>query len=98
MPLSTVREGRKPGKWSESDRLLAAALTMYEDNLHSCGHPRDVAFNPDSEGYFVAKEYVCQACAELERHRTSMGDRVQPGTVVGVVSELPADVRLRPMP
>lgn len=73
------------------------ALTVYEESLHSCGHPADWTFNEDTEGYFEVREHVCQACAERERHaREQDGKERVPGTVTSVVSTITRDVDLRP--
>lgn len=102
MPHSTLRgRGRKkkPGRWTETDCLLAVALQVFEDSLHSCGHPVDWAFNEDSEGYFEVREDVCQACRARELHRQSgEGRDREPGTVESVVNLMRPGEHLRPMP
>lgn len=54
--------------WSSRDRGLAEALTELEDQKCSgCGHPRELAWNPETNGWWDHHEVVCEACAELER-------------------------------
>lgn len=70
VPHGTLRFGRK--KWTPVDRVLALALTEYEDGLCSgCGHPRDRAWNEDMEGWYTAHRATCQSCqaASLEQDR-----------------------------
>ena len=98
VPHSTLRAGRKPGRWTERDRLLAVALQVYEDSLHACGHPADWAFNEDSEGYFEVREHVCQACRARELHHRDRDGKNRPaGTVESLVNLMEPGTRLRPM-
>jgi hypothetical protein len=58
-----------------------------------------LAFNPDSEGWFKSREWTCQACAELDRYAADQKDKQPaPGTVVGLVNEMPPGHKLRPLP
>lgn len=98
VPHSVIRHGAEGKHWTEIDRLLATALTVYEDSLHpDCGHPRDLTGNPDSEGWFVTKTWTCQACAALARYRDEEKDRTD-GEVVYVENEMPPGLKLREWP
>lgn len=85
----------RPGKWSERDLLLSLALTAYEDSLCSgCGQPKDVAFNPDAEGWLEAREVVCAGCAARHRHGQARKDPVA-GAKVYVEDIRPPGLELR---
>lgn len=64
MPVGTIRHGRHPHDWSRlSDRIAAVALTEFEEGLHTCGHPRNEAFDDESDGDYVVKDdLTCYAC------------------------------------
>lgn len=90
-PLNLLRFGRE--EWRVEDRVMAVALTLYEDSLCSgCGHPRDRAYNPDMEGYYVTREHTCQGCAARDRHEAELRDKrdqrkPKAGLKVGVADE-----------
>lgn len=90
IPHGALRFGRSPKRWTERDRTLAIALTMYEDGLcGKCGQPRDRAWNGDMEGWYVAHRATCQACRAmaLDLDRTQLAD----GEQVYVMDETPPD-------
>lgn len=59
------------------DRLLAMALTAYEDAIcPSCGQPRDRSWNEDMEGFYEAHRVTCQGCLALHLERD--GQPVKP--------------------
>ena len=69
VPLSTIRTGRSPRRWLLADRLLAVALTEYEDGLCSgCGQPRDRAWNDDMVGMYEPHTGTCAACLAMAEH------------------------------
>lgn len=74
------------------------ALLSYEDSLcPGCGQRKDVAFNPDSDGWFEAREVVCAGCAAKQNHEHGDQNRKPtPGAKVYVVDGRPADLELRP--
>lgn len=77
--------------------MLAVAFTLHEDGLHSCGHPRGMAFSDDSEGIFEVVESTCQACAALERHHRAIEGRGRtPGHVAAVANTIRPDERVKP--
>lgn len=55
--------------WTETDRVLAMALELYERSLCAeCSQPRELAWDPEMDGWFeVDDSTVCMACAERER-------------------------------
>lgn len=76
--------------------MLSVALTLHEDSTHKpCGHPKDVAFNPDMAGWFEARDdLVCQACAAAEEYQRD--SKMAPGQQVRVVNTLPPGRQVRP--
>lgn len=86
VPHSTIRFGRNPRKWSQIDRTLAIALTIYEDGLcPKCGHPRDRAWNEDMDGYYKAHRASCVACRAS--HYETAATPLRPDQVVYVTDE-----------
>lgn len=67
MSISTLRGERKPTqKWTQKDRLIALALTVYESGLcKGCGQPLDHTTGDRPRDYAV-REYHCSGCYELE--------------------------------
>ncbi len=74
--------------WTQTDRILALALTTHEDGLHSCGHPRDRAWNEDMEGWYTPRRYVCQACRASALDLEARG-KLGPGESVFVTDDSP---------
>ena len=75
------------GPWTETDRLLAEALTVYERMICSdCGCNSRVACDEDMDGWFeVDDSTTCQACAARERYTKDLKDRTpDPGVKIGV--------------
>lgn len=88
VPFSTLRFGKSSRKWRPKDRLLALALTAYEDGLcPHCGQPRDRAWNEDMEGYYTAHRATCQGCQA--RHLETDAHKVGPSEVVWVSDDAP---------
>lgn len=57
--------------------------------MHSCGHPRSLAFEDFNEGMFEMREAKCQACAAIDLYRRSQEGRAhEPGNTAGVVNLL----------
>lgn len=74
------------------DRLLATALTVYEDGLcPGCGHPRSRTLDDETiEGEFEVEEHHCEACATRERYAAEGQDqKPRPGQKI-VVRDLGA--------
>ena len=79
MPLSVIREGRKPtAKWLPSDRLLSLALTLHEKSILGCGH------YIDETGERKAEEFICESCAAVEKHQAAH-EKPTPGAKVFAV-------------
>lgn len=56
--------------WSVRDRGLAEALTELEDRVcRDCGQKRELAWNPDTNGWWDVHDVVCEACAALDEER-----------------------------
>lgn len=75
------------GPWTDTDRILAEALTVYERSLCAdCGWDRRVAWDDDMDGWFeVDDTAVCQACAARERYlKDRDGKAAEPGVKIGV--------------
>lgn len=55
--------------WTDSDRWLALALDLHERSLcpGGCGHYRDEAWHPDSEGWYEAHGTQCWACDAIRQ-------------------------------
>lgn len=86
IPHSYLRGLTGKPKWTDNDRTLAVALTLHEDGLHRCGHPRSLAFEDFNEGMFRMHEETCQACAVKERYEKARGDKPHlPGESAAVV-------------
>lgn len=81
VPLSLLRRGGK-ARWTGKDRTLAIALTVYEDGLCVCGHPRDAAWDESTEGEWDATKHMCQACAAAAR--ATDGEKSVAGRYVSV--------------
>ncbi len=91
-----VMVGARESGWSDKDRLLALALTMHEDGLHSCGHPKSLAFSADSDGIWEVVTHVCEACAAVQNHKqASEGRKPMPGEGFGVANTLRDDEAVR---
>jgi hypothetical protein len=61
-----VRERHvREAEWLDSDRAFALALTEHEQSLCpcGCGQPKDLAWNPDSAGWWEVAHLQCQAAA-----------------------------------
>lgn len=73
--------------WTDADRLLAVALTEHESRLCpcGCGFPRDVAWDPDADGWFEGRAHVCYAKAAAERWRQDHAKDADLGTLLAVV-------------
>lgn len=76
--------------------MLTLALTAHEDSLcPGCGQPKDVAYNPDSDGWYEAAEVVCAGCKAQHDHGKGQKEPT-PGGKVFVIDSRPADEPLRP--
>ena len=73
------------GPWTETDRLLAEALTIYDRSLcPDCGHGKRLAWDDDLDGWFeVDDSIVCQACKARERYMSDNKES-EPGVKIGI--------------
>lgn len=70
IPVTVLLGYRKDdGKWTDQDLIMAVALREYEDSIHSCGVPANVAFGDKNVGRVEWEESLCHACASLEETR-----------------------------
>lgn len=69
--------------WTDEDRALLLALTIYEESLCSgpCNQPRAQAHHPDNDGWYHVDDQPetgnatqCAACAAIERWRADHKD------------------------
>lgn len=74
----TMRGRDNDGKVTDVDRMMAMALTLYEDSLCAgCGLPHSKTRGDDNVGrYEVRDDHVCHGCEPLEaarqdKHRTT---------------------------
>lgn len=73
------------------DRLLTQALTVYEQDIHSCGHPLSRSANPAmADGYEADAEVVCHACAAAAKFREE-NKHLEDGAIVRVIDTWPPD-------
>lgn len=76
--------------YTPEDHALLAALRQYDASLcpGGCGHPIEVAWHGDMDGWFDADEYVCYACTARD------GGRERKFTTVSVGR----DFAVKPLP
>ena len=97
MPPLVILRGAKGKRWTTVDRTLAVALTLSQDLICSgCGQPKHEAWNPDSEGYYEAKDAECQGCAELARDSKKHEDHDPARKVWTINTRTAEDPPLRP--
>lgn len=55
------------------------ALSIYRDDLHTCGHPLSETTEPEAEGrYTVGPPHRCHACDALEAKQAEYTDAKRP--------------------
>jgi len=97
VPFHTVRTGDPARRWSEVDRALHLAWTLYLDGLCSgCGQPRDRAYNPDSEGHWGTLTHHCEACKAIERRTKLERERDKTAGLRVAVTDVDPHRHLRP--
>ena len=86
MPLSFLR-GAKRLRWRETDRLLALALTIHEDTIHSgCGQDITLATDPALADLWTTMEPAkCHACEALAVSHDGVKDWRHPHTALHIV-------------
>lgn len=79
------------------DRVLAVAHVLAGEMLcPDCGQPKHEAFNPDSEGWYEARDATCAGCAALAADSDAHKDGDRPGRKAWTVDTRPADLPLMP--
>lgn len=87
MPLSVLRGGAPGGRWSEHDRSLAVALTLFEATLCSgCGQPVEESTSPEADihngagawHYEVPPPHRCYACTAVADAQDAMAEKGAP--------------------
>jgi hypothetical protein len=65
--------------WTEEDRALMLAWDHYRKGLcPRCGHAKESAWHPDSDGWFeVTATYECHACTALAREGDPAAEPVE---------------------
>lgn len=67
--------------YTPEDQALLIALARWEQSLCTgCGHPRDIAWHADMEGWYDAAEYVCHACTANSRDGEQVVHRIVTST------------------
>lgn len=79
--------GRKDdGTWSDRDRVLALALTLYEDGLCSgCGMHRSVTHGDHNVGRWETGDDICHGCEPVEAQRDDKNRESYPGQKITLV-------------
>lgn len=66
-------ENKPQSKWTFKDRIVAMALTVYEDGIcKGCGQPAAHSHGDDPHEYEVGK-VVCHGCKELADFQGKVG-------------------------
>ena len=78
--------------------MLGLALTIYEDGMCSCGHPKHLCRHPSNDGWFEVKTDQCQARAATDRVTSVKGYKPEPGTALYTVYTRPESKPLPPFP
>jgi hypothetical protein len=71
-------------EWTDVDRALALALAGVEARMCpcGCGHPAEIAWDDDNDGWFeVDTSVVCHARNALDRWREDESRDVEPGVL-----------------
>ena len=62
--------------WTDADRFDALVWqTVDDDTCSGCGQPRTESMDPDNQGAYAAKRFVCFACEAKHRAEEQMTDR-----------------------
>lgn len=80
--------GRKDdGTWSERDRIMALALTAYEDGLcGDCGGHYSVTHGDHNVGRWETTETICHRCEAADSYRANHKEKdMYPGQKLSLV-------------
>jgi hypothetical protein len=81
VPPLTIIAG-KEGGWNETNRKLAKALTVLEEEAcNSCKTPLWHAYSTNNHIQFEVKTSHCYACAALEKYREEHKKEAKPGQI-----------------
>lgn len=71
-------------KWCETDWQLLTALDLYEESMCSCGRPRAVCQDPESEGHWQLVANTCYPQAAIDEFRRDHEkDELPDGLILG---------------
>lgn len=87
--------------YTPEDHALLLGLDLYERSLCRCGHPREIAWHSDMDGWWEGQDaqVVCYACSAahgkeiaytLSATNTRPADRPLPPFQLGVTTAAPA--------
>lgn len=75
-----LRGRRDDGVWLDADRVMALALTAYEESLCSgCGMPAHLVRGDENVGRHTVEETICHGCEDLESARQDSSRQPYPG-------------------
>lgn len=100
MPHSTIRRGSSARRWSEEDRLLAVALTIYEAEQTRHGLPARIVLDDELGSWIKIDDSLTDyAEAALAAYREQHKD-IPPGTILRPVMDAgaPTEVPVRDNP
>lgn len=81
-----LRGRRDDGTWTDRDRIMALALTAYEDGLCSgCGMHSSVTHGDHNMGRFETGEDICHVCEVIESARDGDKEKPYPGQKLTLV-------------
>lgn len=76
IPPLTLFTGEGSGWDQEQNRLLAVALTLFEDETcKTCGTPVWLGHSSNNEVVFDVKTSTCYGCAEIDKAREATSSR-----------------------
>lgn len=86
--------------WTAGDRALMLAYDAYTATLcPGCGHPIELAWHPDNDGFFDAESATCHACTAMDRAADPDSTKpVKPHDHMWATYTRPPDKPLPPLP
>lgn len=86
IPQTVLRGRNNNGTWNDRDRILALALTAYEDGLCSgCGLHRSVSHGDENVGRHETAVTICHGCEPIEALHADKNRDTYPGQKVHLV-------------
>lgn len=81
-----LRGRRDDGVWTDRDRIMALALTAYEDGLCSgCGLHNSVTHGDENVGRWETGENICHGCEPIDSERDKESKDTYPGQKITLV-------------